>query len=379
MTKEEWIEDLNYFVEKLETLHPNPYKNFNKEDFYKKIEELKNKSDNLNSDNMFRSISFLVALLKDAHTSLTLTTNYYEIPTKFKLIENKVYIVNTNELDKEALFKEVIFINNTPIDMFIKNLEQYISYETDAFKNNQLGKLLSNPSLLKRLGLIDIDTYNIIYNNDGKSNYIQYSYNELLDSGFNQEEKFYDFKYIEEQKALYIKYRSCKEDENYKIEDFIKDIDESMNLGVDKIIVDIRQNMGGDSKVIKPLIKKLEEYKEENREIFCLIDDGTFSSGRHALFDLKNIGAILIGSESGGSKGEVFGEVIPFTLPNSKVKVKCSTKIYKGLEDDTNKQFGSITPDYKAEATIEDLIEGRDVVLDTALEYHYVNEKKGKI
>lgn len=379
MTKEEWIEDLNYFVEKLETLHPNPYKNFNKEDFYKKIEELKNKSDNLNSDNMFRSISFLVALLKDAHTSLTLTTNYYEIPTKFKLIENKVYIVNTNELDKEALFKEVIFINNTPIDMFIKNLEQYISYETDAFKNNQLGKLLSNPSLLKRLGLIDIDTYNIIYNNDGKSNYIQYSYNELLDSGFNQEEKFYDFKYIEEQKALYIKYRSCKEDKNYKIADFIKDIDESMNLGVDKIIVDIRQNMGGDSKVIKPLIKKLEEYKEENREIFCLIDDGTFSSGRHALFDLKNIGAILIGSESGGSKGEVFGEVIPFTLPNSKVKVKCSTKIYKGLEDDTNKQFGSITPDYKAEATIEDLIEGRDVVLDTALEYHYVNEKKGKI
>ncbi len=392
MNKDEWVEDINYFVDNLEKLHPNPYRNYNKKDFYKKLDEVKMQKGNLTKDKMIRNIAYLAALLNDAHTAVVFWDCGYVVPMNFEFVEDKLYIVDTKEKHHQALFKEVLFINDIPIESFIKDLEQFISYETMAYKKFEIGQTLDNPALLKKLGLINDDTYKITYNNDGRIDNIEFKYKEkpiyddmIKPMIYNQgKHRHYDYKHIIEHNALYIKYRSCREYKDYSMENFADDIDKIILKGIDKVIVDIRHNQGGNSEIIKPLIARLKEFSKQNGKIIGLIDSGTFSSGTFALVDLRNIGATIIGSETGGAKGARFGNVETGTLPNSKTKFRCSTKKFRSIEDDQgylaivqsgdfetkpNFPMDSFSPDIKVENKIENLREGRDIVLEAALEY----------
>jgi hypothetical protein len=383
MNKKEWIEDLNYFVSKIEELHPNPYRNYDKEAFYEKLEIIKNQDSDLSKSSMIKVIAYLTSLLNDAHTCVMLSSFNKKVPISFSIMEDKLYIVNIKESNSDALYKEVLFINDIPTNDFLSKLDSYISYETTAYRDFKRCELLNNPYVLECYELINSDIYSISYDNNGQIEDINFNYKE--DSYENLvipiSDKKYDYKVIEDYNTLYIRYTSCKEEDNYSMQEFANDIDNIINKGINKVIVDIRNNQGGDSLVIKPLIKVLEQFKD--KELITLVNGGTFSSGMFSLVDLKNIGSIIMGSETGGPTGPRFGNNAKLVLPNSSVRFICSTKKFIIIEQDNkliittegdfntkpNFPMESFIPDIKIEPTIIDLINGKDTLLEEALNY----------
>ena len=75
----------------------------------------------------------------------------------------------------------------------------------------------------------------------------------------------------------------------------IEKLKEEDLTNIDTIIIDIRGNTGGDSRLNKLLIDFLEENK--NKKLICLTDYRVFSSGRFVLKDLIDLGAITVGEE----------------------------------------------------------------------------------
>ena len=73
----------------------------------------------------------------------------------------------------------------------------------------------------------------------------------------------------------------------------------------------------------------------------------------------------MVLGEPTGQKPNTYGEMRNFTLKNSKLQVTYSTKLFRTEEGDPE----SMTPDVLVEPTRDDVLAGRDPVLEAAAAY----------
>jgi hypothetical protein len=132
------------------------------------------------------------------------------------------------------------------------------------------------------------------------------------------------------------------------------------------LVIDVRDNTGGDSSVLDPFLAGLRARGEiaGGRRLFTIIGRATFSSGLLNAITLKHDhGAILVGEPTGG-KPNGYGEVRSFTLPNSGLSVGYSTRFFRLLPDDPP----WLAPDVTVTLTSADYLAGRDPVLEAILD-----------
>ena len=133
-----------------------------------------------------------------------------------------------------------------------------------------------------------------------------------------------------------------------------------------RLIVDLRDNPGGDSRPFQALIDGIRADPAINRRgrIFGLVNGGTDSS---ATVDANALGdqtrAILMGQEVEDPIDE-FGNNTGFlTLPHSHLLVQYTTAVINGA------RLRFATPDIVIPITISQVLAGTDPVLDRALSY----------
>src|SRR5262249_1993165 len=127
-------------------------------------------------------------------------------------------------------------------------------------------------------------------------------------------------------------YNRCQDDPQQSMTAFSADLFAFADSHpVDRTIVDLRFNTGGNSEVIKPLIAGLKSRSalKAQGHLFALIGPRTFSSGLLAAYNFRyDLHAILIGEPS-GEKPNSYGEIRYLALPNSKIEVQYSTKFFR--------------------------------------------------
>lgn len=105
-----------------------------------------------------------------------------------------------------------------------------------------------------------------------------------------------------------------------------------------------------------------------SRRVAILIDGGSFSATGEttSLFHYYRK-AVFLGEECGsGYYGNTSGFMVMATLPNTRIQVRIPLVLYTMAVDDYPKDRG-IVPDIPVEPTIEDLLAGRDPVMERAL------------
>jgi hypothetical protein len=174
---------------------------------------------------------------------------------------------------------------------------------------------------------------------------------------------FYWKQYIEESHTLYVNYNSCRNMEDITVSQFCEDLKHFIeNAEVKRLVVDIRNNLGGDSTLFEPFIRWLRNCEKLNRNggIFVILGRDTFSSALLNAFSFKNkTKAIFIGEPSGG-KPNCYGEVEYFSLSNSKLKIRYSTQYYKIVRDDRLLAF---YPDVDIKVTATDYFSNIDACI----------------
>ena len=103
-----------------------------------------------------------------------------------------------------------------------------------------------------------------------------------------------------------------------------------------KVTVDLRNNLGGDSTLIRPLIDYLKNHEELNnsQRLKVVIGRETFSSALLNAYEFKNLTNAKIVGEPSGGKPNCYGEILKIKLPNSGFEITYSTRYYKLIEDD---------------------------------------------
>jgi hypothetical protein len=274
-------------------------------------------------------------------------------------------------------------------------LAPYISYENRIWLHAQSPDYMTIAELLQQVGITDAN-HSIaltLAKADGKPLSLQVSAVESNQIGNDQiaiadlnvpvplyrrhPRAPYWFEYLPDVKTLYVQYNVCKNDPKNPFDKFCDQLFAAADsYSVERLVIDLRFNSGGNSEVINPLLKAIQARPTLNAKghFFVLIGPGTFSSGETAVEEFHNsfarfpglrFNATLIGEPTGG-KPNCYGDVRVFELPNSQLLVQYSTKHFQLSENDDPP---SREPDIEVTRSLTDYLAGRDPVVDAALAY----------
>ena len=126
-----------------------------------------------------------------------------------------------------------------------------------------------------------------------------------------------------------MKIKSCQNPQNYGQNHFFDEVLSDLNnSNINRVIVDLRNNSGGNSMYFEPILKRLNDFSN----VVVLVNNKTFSSAYLALVELKKQGAVVVGSPSGQAINN-FGDCKQIFLPHSKLEVHCSSAEFLNIDN----------------------------------------------
>lgn len=377
MILDKYNNTFNEFITKYEEIHVNPWHSISKEEFMKKKDELLTTMDVTDVYTFTYFMKYLIKILcgtKDTHTIFDMSSN---LPINFKIIENEVLINYPNDLKGYSLLS----INDIDINVIINELDKVVSYGTEGKKLFELEKALFNELLLFSIPQFR-KVNELSFKMKSPNNEIitrVFKKNEQYQESFNMNEYLYSnnngtFKIVNN--TLIYNHKSVQQEYESAIQESIEKLSKMDLTSINKIIIDLRGNLGGNSVLNKPLMDFLSNHKD--KQLITLTDRRIFSAGRYALVDLINLGSITIG-EGIGTPLNCYGNSKRFTL--NKYYTFVVSEMYfdpiRKIEIATKENFKKLDksiledvifkPDYFITQTKEDFINNKDTILEFAL------------
>ncbi|MBR1987635.1 MAG: hypothetical protein IKA36_01215 [Clostridia bacterium] len=346
-------------IETLEKEHLNLYHDITKEKLTAYVKSIS--WDKLNDMEFDREMLKLFHQFKDAHTNYYLSKekNLQRYENKFEYINRVSYVII------DGKYHEVLEINGKPMKGIVKSMTELLTYETDAWKNSRLNVRLNFAYYYKMLGITKDDKLNLKVKRGNKV--FEYQTKEMnIEKLINSYDKPKNYSFdIVDDNVIHIKYNVCQEMKNYPFDQFVKDVKKACKENkIEKYIMDLRGNTGGDSSIIKPLVDLIEKMELKG---VVLIDNGVFSSGRFAVADFKKrFNTPLIGQSTGGAAAS-YGYNKNLMVENK--SFSCSIRYWDF--SDVFGYTGEIKPDIFVTNRVIDREKEFDNQLDTALDILY--------
>ena len=304
-----YMEDFDYFVENLIATHPDPFTAFGNEiGFYNAKQKTREEVLKVSSDIEFIALlNRFISQLEDGHTYInkspqTVGAKTKYLPLRFKASSDRLFIQNTAEEYKMLIGKPVIAINDIPIDSLLNrvtacfpsenisgryfglmyllwnniNAREFFGNRSDTLKLTLNGSdrniSLDIPytvkvSWLDRKSSVSLPNRNSWINwsmigEDGKIGYFQW--NSILSREL-LEEVYRDNPQTIERSLRWVYGNSSKEKRTGDIqkdimqvpalyEQFFNLLQEMQSRGSKYLIIDLRNNSGGMTPLIRPLL-----------------------------------------------------------------------------------------------------------------------------
>ena len=381
---DKWKQDLDQLREELPKKHLNLYFEQSEENFFWEIDRLKEKLDDGDMDHfvVISNIARIIASFKDAHTTLYIPGKWF-LPFDFYWFMEGIYIVGGMSRYSSLIGSRVTNINDIDIKEVICRLKTVIAYENESFLKSQLPKYIKVGEVLFGLGLIDnlMEMSIGVQFGDGITSKIKIETftEDKLGNGYIYLDNLLECKsplyrrktgenywshYLVDEDIYYINYNCCKNMKEIGATKFFSGVLEDIDrLKVGKIVVDLRNNFGGNSKLLEPFIIGLKDWidNDNSRRLFTIIGRDTFSSALLNAYSLKSDASAIVLGEASGGKPNCYGEVLYMQLLNSRLRIRYSTKYYDIIEDDSQE---SLFPDIKFDVRFDDFIRCKDPVIE---------------
>jgi hypothetical protein len=379
LTPQQWREDLVYLIRELPKRHPDPFASTSRTAFEAAAADLNARIDRLNSDEIYIGFDHLANLIGDAHTYVKFPDDNANLPLDIRRFGDDLRVVAVAPGYEQALGARVVSIQDTPIAR-AQQLAATIApvAETDSLKESRIEGFLTTGMALHGLDITadrGLTRYTLA-TDDGKQLMVDFR---ALSPG--EEPKWIHPAAqwpISEQpvdgsgKCTWLGSAATLSCNVHKILDLgsiSREIRDDLRRDhPDKVVIDLRQNIGGDFNLgLKYLIGPLRKDKEINRKgrLFVLIGVNTFSAAMSNAAQFRTMTSALLVGQPIGERPNSYQEPRQFTLPNSRLVVRYSSRYYKFVDGPDN----VVEPDKVIVPTWEDYKNGRDPVLEWALEF----------
>ncbi|MBL0085234.1 MAG: hypothetical protein IPP44_00735 [Ideonella sp.] len=372
-----WRDDIDHFARELPKRHKDLFLHLDKATFEADISRLQNDLPKLDDSSIGLRLQQLTAKVGDLHTRVV-WKGEARYPLSLAQFGDHMFVTAVaSEEYRRLLGAKLVGIGGKSARHAMSAAMTLVSAENMYAVMALLPSVLVNGEAVAFLGMSDgPDSADFHFETGDASMAMRLRSNKSISSAAwiqgqaktplhaSHSGEFYWSQYIADSRALYVNYSRCEERKDLPFASFAEDVGKAIDqLDLDRVVIDVRVNSGGNEAVIRPLVSEL---KRRQIKIFVLIGRRTFSSAfGNALTMKEQLGAVLVG-EPTGQKPNAFGETRSFELPHSGLRVQYSTKFWKRF---ATSDPDALYPDLTVEIAIAPYMEGRDPVLEAALRY----------
>ena len=373
--EQQWINDITYLEEALPKVHPNLFFKQSEDYFIEALEALKEKVSLYTDEEINLEMSQIVASMGDSHTGVNIgvETKY---PIALYWYDEGIYIVDTSKDYQDILYSRMISLNDKPIEEVANSLRCFFGGANEQWFKNQVMYYINSNAILKYVGAIEEDEIQLkVEKADGTIQEIKMLPEENGNIQLIENESIYKipfykthpyenywYEYLPEEKIMYVNYSSASEMLDKPFEIFTDEVFNAIETQeVERLVLDLRLNQGGSDLVFRPFLKRLKKSTlNAEDKLYVVMGRKTYSAGLNTVINIqKATHATIIGEASGGRPNH-YGDVKVFSLPNSQIKVRCSTKFLNKINEDME----ALEPDVAIGVSAELEREGRDSVLE---------------
>ena len=427
-TVDEWRVDLDWLAERIEQQHPNAFATMHRSDFEAAISKLRNDIPNLQPHEIAVRMMQLAALVGDGHTRMHLpqphldhgpskSLGFHRLPVTFYQFSDGLFIRAVDEAHKELAGSKVLRIGHVAADEAMQAVAALVHTTTTVRKGNiSLEKAiepldttdpprntsrildwgpwyLSIPEILHALTLVDsIEQIPLeLEHRDGSQQTIALTPIRLgeeiewIDVAtpkggadplrqplyLRHPEKNFWFEYLADERVVYAKYNRVLSRKGNSIYSFRNELFEFIdNNPVDKLVIDVRNNGGGNNNLNRTLLREIIIRNEElnhRGKLFCIIGRQTFSAAMNFVNSLERwTNAIFVGEPTAGAPNH-FGDAETIRLPNSRLTGSVSTRYWQDSKPRESRPW--IRPDIPVQLSSEDFRDNHDPVLQAILDW----------
>jgi hypothetical protein len=387
----QWQADLEFLADRMPKQHPNLFRRVKKEDFDAEVKALHARIPSLSEDEILVGFMKVVAMARDGHTGLYPRAYFRSgiYPVRFYLYSDGLFIQKAAPEYSGIVGARVIRIGKLSAEEAMKRAG------TLAFSDNEMGAkelaplFLSVPELSVGLKIgEDKQNLELVVESGGKERTVQVgsslSLHELLQTPANwadaapaskqplylkHPDDIYWFEYQPDRKLLYVQHNEIGNKPDEPVTAFYKRVmDFAAANPVEKMVIDLRNNGGGNNGLNRPVVIGLVKSKlDERGRLFVITGRRTFSAAQNLVNELeKYTNAIFVGEPTAGHPNH-YGDNRPVILPNSKLEVRVSTLYWQDMDPRDNRPWTA--PEIAAEVSSADYRDGRDPMLQAVIDY----------
>ncbi|WP_374957726.1 hypothetical protein [Gilvibacter sp.] len=397
LSTEDWQADLDFLQQSIHKDYPFLFKKVTAQKWDAEVAKLRSEIPTMADHEIMVGLSRMVAMFGYGHTYLSLSggkIDYHKIPVNLYQFSDGVFIEGTVKGHEKALGAKVLKIGDTPIEKAIELVYPTVSAENEQFFKAYGINDLTVPEILHAQRIIpnysmeipftlekdgQVFTYNF---RAGDKKAIQTSYSLIEKEGemisarsqsstplYLQElDKIYNFNYNPDTKTVYVRQSQVQNDPSQQtLEAFYAEIfDFIAQNEVERFILDVRLNGGGNNYLNKPLITGLIQSKvNEVGKFFCIIGRRTFSACQNLVNELDNYTNVIFVGEPTAENLNFYGDNRKLVLPNSEFNARLSWAWWQDKPQWENQQW--MPPNIAVTTTFEQYKNNEDPVLAAAM------------
>ncbi len=391
LTAAQWQADVDFLAQAMPRQHPNLFRRMKREDFDAAVKQLHDRIPSQNEDEIIAGLMKIVGMVHDGHTGL-FPHSYFRsgiYPIRFYSYQDGLFVRQAAPDYAGAVGARVLKIGNTPSDEALRLMGQLVAADNQMGISENAPLFLSIPELLAGQHIIDAKTdLNLTVEVNGQPKAFQIkpsaSLGELLDppatwvdaAGASPRPLYrkdpknqFWFEYLKDSRVLYVQQNAVANKPDETVAAFYRRVfDFVANNPVDKFVLDLRNNDGGNNGLNRPVVIGIIKSKiDERGKLFVITGRATFSAAQNFVNELeKYTKAIFVGEPTAGHPNHC-GDNRPITLPNSKLELRVSTLYWQDMDPRDNRQWTA--PELAADLTSLDYRAGRDPALQAVLDY----------
>ncbi|MCC7449548.1 MAG: hypothetical protein IT324_19160 [Anaerolineae bacterium] len=383
---ERWRQDIQYLAAQLPYLHVDPFTRTSRAAFEQVAAQLNTDVPSLTDQQIVMGMMRLVASLGDGHTQAIphWSLGYRRYPIEPYWFNDGLYVLAASGPYRKALGAKIIQIGGTDPDQVYAAVKTLIPAENNAILRQAAPLYMVTPEILYGLGVVPtMDNALFEFQNTQGERFslnltpVGYDDRSMISiyNGLNvprplseqNRAAYYWYQYLADTRAVYVQYNVCDNMKDKPFDQFARELFAFIDSHpIDRLIIDLRYNGGGNESVLDPFIDSVLARPDLNKKgnFFAIIGRGTFSSAMKNAITLRERSRVTLVGEATGGKPNHFGEIRNFKLPNSGLLIQYSTRHWRTVWGDDPL---SLEPDTRINRTIDDVLTGRDPMLEAVL------------
>lgn len=381
--------DVQLAAQHLRDDHPNLFHDLAPARFDAEVAQLEGRAGSLNDDELLVGLMRLAALpgVRDGHTGIFPLDpgnrrGLHAYPTRFYTFSDGVYVVGQAD-GADLLRARLVAVNGHPLDDVLAAVRPLVPHDNDATLTLRETTYLNTPEVLHGLGLVPgLGPVRFTFEADGKrfdkdlspltvdtyERLIGDLVHPLVPQGIagrippyvtRRNDRIWTAT-LSSGRLFYVGYNEVQGNTDPTAQRVLK---AAKSKKLRAVVVDVRNNGGGDNRTYKPLLNALIQVAKTKR-VIVLISRTTFSAAENFITDVESFAhPVFVGEPSGGSPN-LYGDTVQTLLPSSGLMLRVA-HIYWELSAPDDPRL-AIDPQVAVPLSSSDFFAGHDPVLAAA-------------